>query len=144
MAAINSSMPAINEPYVVPTPIQRSEHVQEDAIESTLPTNDEPEVAPTTIHGSKHVKEAAIESSLPTNNEIDVPTPIQESECVHLTEADSVLLSKNKSTQSSRLTRSAHRNLFSNDKDSNETVAFISSQSLRNCAANKKRQCKNK
>ncbi|KXG30024.1 hypothetical protein SORBI_3004G124900 [Sorghum bicolor] len=88
-----------------------------DAIESTLPTNDEPEVAPTTIHGSKHVKE---------------------------TEADSVLLSKNKSTQSSRLTRSAHRNLFSNDKDSNETVAFISSQSLRNCAANKKRQCKNK
>jgi hypothetical protein len=28
-AAIHSSLPAINEPYVVPTPIQGSEHVQE-------------------------------------------------------------------------------------------------------------------
>ena len=58
------------------------------------------------------------------------------------TEGDSVLLSTKKSIQSSRLTRSTHRNLFSNDKDSNETVTFITSQTLRNTAANKKRQCK--
>ncbi|KAG0523436.1 hypothetical protein BDA96_07G123100 [Sorghum bicolor] len=89
----------------------------QDAIESSLPTHDEPEVVPTRIHGSKHVKE---------------------------TEADSVLLSTKKSIQSSRLTRNSHRNLFSNDKDSNETVTFITSQTLRNTAANKKRQCKNK
>jgi len=60
------------------------------------------------------------------------------------TEADSVLLSTKKSIQSSCLTHSTHRNLFSNDKDSNETVTFITSQTLRNTAANKKRQCKNK
>ncbi|CAD6220564.1 unnamed protein product [Miscanthus lutarioriparius] len=89
--------------------------------------------------------EAGTESALPTHNEpAVVPTPIQGSEHVQQTVRDSVLLSKQKSIQPSRLTRSANRSLFPNDKDSNETVTFITSQTLRNTAANKKLQCRKK
>ncbi|CAD6204870.1 unnamed protein product [Miscanthus lutarioriparius] len=89
--------------------------------------------------------QAGTESALPTHNEpAVVPTPIQGSEHVQQTVPDSVLLSKQKSIQPSRLTRSANRSLFPNDKDSNETVTFITSQTLRNTSANKKVQCRKK
>ncbi|CAD6341577.1 unnamed protein product [Miscanthus lutarioriparius] len=89
--------------------------------------------------------QAGTESALPTHNEpAIVPTPIQGSKHVQQTVPDSVLLSKQKSIQPSRLTRSANKSLFPNDKNSNETVTFITSQTLRNTAANKKLQCRKK
>ncbi|CAD6256895.1 unnamed protein product [Miscanthus lutarioriparius] len=92
--------------------------------------------------------QAGTESALPTHNEpAIVLTPIQGSEHVQQflqTVPDSVLLSKQKSIQPSRLTRNANRSLFPNDKDSTETVTFITSQTLRNTAANKKLQCRKK
>ncbi|CAD6238171.1 unnamed protein product [Miscanthus lutarioriparius] len=85
------------------------------------------------------------ESTLPTHNEpAVVPTPIQGSEHVQQAIPDSVLLSKQKSIQPSRLTHSVNRTLFPNDKDSNETVTFITSQTPRNTTANKKLQCRKK
>ncbi|XP_066339539.1 uncharacterized protein [Miscanthus floridulus] len=101
--------------------------------------------APTTTAPQPAQNMAGTESALPTHNEpAVVPTPIQGSEHVQQTVPDSVLLSKHKSIQPSRLTRSANRSLFPNDKDSNETVTFITSQTLRNIVANKKLQCRKK
>nr|AWA44677.1 hypothetical protein SO62J10_000005 [Saccharum officinarum] len=60
------------------------------------------------------------------------------------TVADSVLLSKQNSILPRVLRSSANKSLFPNDKDSNETVTFITTQTLRNTAANKKRQCRKK
>jgi len=62
--------------------------------------------------------------------------------------ADNVLLSKQNNIQpTSRLTRShVNKSLFAGekDKDSNETVTFISAQTLRNTAANKKQNFRKK
>jgi len=54
------------------------------------------------------------------------------------TVVDSVLLSKQNSILLRVLRSSSNRSLFPNDKDSNETVTFITTQTLRNTATNKK------
>jgi hypothetical protein len=59
------------------------------------------------------------------------------------TVVDSVLLSK-QNVLPRVLRSSTNRSLFPNDKDSNETVTFITTQTLRNTAANRKRQCRKK
>ncbi|XP_066377751.1 uncharacterized protein [Miscanthus floridulus] len=114
---------------------------------NAAPTTTAPQPAENMVSGNEgaDLAQAGTESALPTHNEpAVVPTPIQGSEHVQQTVPDSVLLSKQKSIQPSHLTRSANRSLFPNDKDSNETVTFITSQTLRNTAANKKLQCRKK
>ncbi|KAG0543116.1 hypothetical protein BDA96_02G162300 [Sorghum bicolor] len=94
--------------------------------------------------------QAGTETTLATHNEPSngptvVPTPSQGPEDVQQTVADSVLLTKQMRIPPCRLTRSnANRSLFTNDKGSSESVRFITSQTLRNSAANKKRDTRKK
>ncbi|KAG0514510.1 hypothetical protein BDA96_10G198200 [Sorghum bicolor] len=94
--------------------------------------------------------QAGTETALATHNEPSngptiVPTPSQGPEHVQQTVADSVLLTKQMRIPPCRLTGSnANRSLFTNDKGSSESVRFITSQTLRNSAANKKRDTRKK
>ncbi|XP_066342064.1 uncharacterized protein [Miscanthus floridulus] len=94
--------------------------------------------------------QAGTESALgihnaPSNGPAVVPTPSQGPEQVQKTVEDSELVSNKMSIQPSRLTRSnANRSLFPNDKGSNESLKFITSHTLRNNAASKKRVLRNK
>ncbi|CAD6219116.1 unnamed protein product [Miscanthus lutarioriparius] len=99
-------------------------------------------------HTKKNIEmqaEAGTESALgihnaPSNGPAVVPTPSQGPEQVQKTVEDSELVSNKMSIQPSRLTRSnANRSLFPNDKGSNESLKFITSHTLRNNAASKKK-----
>ncbi|KAG0514286.1 hypothetical protein BDA96_10G177600 [Sorghum bicolor] len=93
---------------------------------------------------------AGTETTLATHNEPSngptvVPTPSQGPEHVQQVISLSVLLTKQMRIPPCRLTRSnGNISLFTNDKGSSESVRFITSQTLRNSAANKKRDTRKK
>ncbi|KAF0891246.1 hypothetical protein E2562_009424 [Oryza meyeriana var. granulata] len=131
---------------------KNNETQAETVVETPMGMNnnvsDEPTAVNTPSLGGEHVQQTVVETPMAMNNNVyDEPTAVNTpslGEHVQQNLTESVLSTQN-SQQSGRFTRStANKSLFPNDKGNNAPGKFISTHTLRNNAASKKREMRNK
>ncbi|KAF0889767.1 hypothetical protein E2562_030575 [Oryza meyeriana var. granulata] len=131
---------------------QQKEASAQTVVETPMAMNnnvsDEPTAVNTPSLGGEHVQQTVVETPMAMNNNVyDEPTAVNTpslGEHVQQNLRESVLSTQN-SQQSGRFTHStANKSLFPNDKGNNAPGKFISTHTLRNNAASKKREMRKK